>query len=130
MIGTICATPNHWSDRRMLMRVMIAPPISPPAIVALDPSAWPRTFTLKELARRAGQAAPASAADGGFLAWRARVAAAFATVRATGPRVDEIVAGSTYLTADVTRPEDLRRLLDACVGTPAIYFALPPAVTR
>ena len=61
--------------------------------------------------------------------WRARVAASFATVPATGPRVDEIVAGSTYLTADVTRPEDLQRLLDAGNGPPAIYFALPPAVT-
>ena len=61
--------------------------------------------------------------------WRSRVAAAFATVQATGPRVDEIVAKSTYLTADVTRPEDLQRLLDACEGAPAIYFALPPAVT-
>ena len=61
--------------------------------------------------------------------WRARVAAAFATVQAAGPRVDEIVARSTYLTADVTRPEDLQRLLDACDGAPAIYFALPPAVT-
>lgn len=61
--------------------------------------------------------------------WRARVAASFATVQATGTRVDEIVAGSTYLTADVTRPEDLQRLLDICDGAPAIYFALPPAVT-
>ena len=29
----------------------------------------------------------------------------------------------------MTRPEDLQRLLDACDGAPAIYFALPPAVT-
>ena len=29
---------------------------------------------------------------------------------------------------DVTRPEDLQRLLDVCDGAPAIYFALPPAV--
>jgi glucose-6-phosphate 1-dehydrogenase len=61
--------------------------------------------------------------------WRARVAAAFAAVCATGPRVDEIVATSTYLTADVTHPDELQLLLDACVGAPAIYFALPPAVT-
>ena len=61
--------------------------------------------------------------------WRSRVAAAFATVHATGPRVNEMVAGATYLTVDVTRPEDLQRLLEACDGAPAIYFALPPAVT-
>jgi glucose-6-phosphate 1-dehydrogenase len=41
--------------------------------------------------------------------WRARVAAAFAAVHASGPRVDEIAAWSTYLTADVTRPQDLQR---------------------
>ena len=61
--------------------------------------------------------------------WRERVAAAFASVRATGARIDEITAHTKYLTADVTRPEDLQRLLDACDGAPAIYFALPPAVT-
>ena len=61
--------------------------------------------------------------------WRQRVSTAFASVHAAGPRVDQIVAGTTYLTADVTRPDDLRRLLDACQGAPAIYFALPPAVT-
>ena len=50
-------------------------------------------------------------------------------MRATSPRVDEIVAGSTYLpTADVTRPEDLQRLLQARHGVRAVYFA-PPAVT-
>jgi protein-tyrosine phosphatase len=42
-------------------------------VVALDPTAWPRTFTLKELARRAGDVAPAT--DGGFVAWRERLAA-------------------------------------------------------
>ena len=61
--------------------------------------------------------------------WRARVAAAFDTVHAFGPRAEEIVTTSKYLTADVTRAEDLRRLLDACDGAPAIYFALPPVVT-
>lgn len=44
-------------------------------VVALDPSAWPRTFTLKELARRSALVAPPSAEDGGFPAWLERVAA-------------------------------------------------------
>ena len=61
--------------------------------------------------------------------WQERVAASFASVSAIGPGIDEMISGSTYLTADVTRPEDLKRLLDACEGAPAIYFALPPAVT-
>lgn len=61
--------------------------------------------------------------------WRERLTASFATVHAAGPRVDETVSRSTYLAADVTRPEDLQRLLELCDGAPAIYFALPPAVT-
>ncbi len=71
----------------------------------------------------------AGAEQWGQATWRERVAASFATVSATGTRIEEIVSGSTYLSADVTHPEDLQRLLDACPGAPAIYFALPPAVT-
>ena len=41
----------------------------------------------------------------------------------------EVVRRTTYHAADVTRPDDLTRLLQECEGTPAIYFALPPAVT-
>ncbi|WP_324651063.1 glucose-6-phosphate dehydrogenase [Georgenia sp. H159] len=37
---------------------------------------------------------------------------------------------SVYRQADVTRPEDLRRVLAECEGPVAIYFALPPAVTE
>lgn len=44
-------------------------------VVAMNPSAWPRTFTLKELARRSSMLAPPSAEDGGFPAWLARVGA-------------------------------------------------------
>lgn len=44
-------------------------------VVRLDPTAWPRTFTLKEIARRSRLIAPATAESGGFLAWRERVAA-------------------------------------------------------
>lgn len=61
--------------------------------------------------------------------WRSRVRESFATVCAKGPRVDEILARTTYLPADVTKPEDLARLLAACDPAAAIYFALPPAVT-
>ena len=61
--------------------------------------------------------------------WQARVTTAFASAHATEPRTSEIVAASRYVRADVTEPGDLQRLLDACHGAPAIYFALPPAVT-
>jgi glucose-6-phosphate 1-dehydrogenase len=52
-------------------------------------------------------------------------------------RWDELVGKATgetgldtrYLQADVTKEDDLRRLLDACEGQPIVYFALPPRVT-
>ncbi|MEE6271776.1 glucose-6-phosphate dehydrogenase [Georgenia wangjunii] len=37
---------------------------------------------------------------------------------------------SVYLPADVSRRDDLQRLLDAGTGPVAIYFALPPAATE
>jgi glucose-6-phosphate 1-dehydrogenase len=61
--------------------------------------------------------------------WRQRVGDSFAAVSATGAQVTATVDGARYLQADVTRQEDLRRLLDACRGKVIIFFALPPAVT-
>src|SRR4051794_4350163 len=61
--------------------------------------------------------------------WREHVIAAFATVNASGPRVRDVLADTRYLPADVTRSQDLQQLLGMCDGAPAIYFALPPAVT-
>lgn len=37
---------------------------------------------------------------------------------------------SLYVRADVSRPEDVQRLLDICEGPVAVYFALPPAATE
>ena len=61
--------------------------------------------------------------------WRQRVTESFSSVKASGERVEDVLAQSVYLQADVTAEADLRRLLEACEGVPAIYFALPPAVT-
>ncbi len=61
--------------------------------------------------------------------WKQRVTHSFAAGGGTGARVDAVVAATRYLQADVTDPEDLRRVLAACDGEPALYFALPPAVT-
>ncbi|WP_022882419.1 glucose-6-phosphate dehydrogenase [Gryllotalpicola ginsengisoli] len=61
--------------------------------------------------------------------WTARVTTAMQTGKAEGPAVDELVHGTRYFTADVTDPADLEKLLKACDNPPAIYFALPPAVT-
>jgi glucose-6-phosphate 1-dehydrogenase len=60
--------------------------------------------------------------------WRARVRESFATSKSVGRAVQSILHSSTYHTADVTKAADLKMLLDACSGTPAIYFALPPAI--
>lgn len=62
-------------------------------------------------------------------AWQRRVDDAFAGGGAKGRRVAEVARSSRYRTCDVTSVEDLRGLLEECDGTPAIYFALPPAVT-
>ncbi|QIG42863.1 glucose-6-phosphate dehydrogenase [Nocardioides anomalus] len=59
-------------------------------------------------------------------AWRRRVEEAMGTARG---RVAETVRHSHYETHDVTSVEELRGLLEQCEGTPAIFFALPPAVT-
>ncbi|MGO4105989.1 glucose-6-phosphate dehydrogenase [Leifsonia sp. YAF41] len=61
--------------------------------------------------------------------WRQLLRKSFASAEASGAAVDAVVATSTYHQADVTDPESLATLLAECEGVPAIYFALPPAVT-
>lgn len=61
--------------------------------------------------------------------WRRRVFDSFTTVGADGPRETEVIRSARYLPADVTREEDLRRLLTACHGQLVIFFALPPSIT-
>ncbi|WP_165064394.1 glucose-6-phosphate dehydrogenase [Marisediminicola senii] len=62
--------------------------------------------------------------------WRARVTASFDKGKASGERIDALVASTVYLQADVTDADDLARIFAACTGVPAVYFALPPAVTQ
>src|SRR6186997_1126663 len=61
-------------------------------------------------------------------AWGRRVSKAFGHGGA-GRRVTDTARRSRYRTCDVTSVEELRVLLEECEGPPAIYFALPPAVT-
>jgi glucose-6-phosphate 1-dehydrogenase len=61
--------------------------------------------------------------------WRSVVQASFATENARGPAVDSVLASATYLSVDATRPADLARILAACDGSVAVYFALPPSVS-
>ncbi|MDP3890422.1 glucose-6-phosphate dehydrogenase [Nocardioides sp.] len=62
--------------------------------------------------------------------WQARVRKSFARAGVRGARLTEVARRSRYAVADVTDPDDLRRLLGECDGAPAIYFALPPAITE
>ncbi|MET4782337.1 glucose-6-phosphate dehydrogenase [Glaciihabitans sp. UYNi722] len=61
--------------------------------------------------------------------WHKRVAGSFAAGGATGALPKSVAATSEYLQADVTNPDDLRRILESVHGVPALYFALPPKVT-
>lgn len=70
--------------------------------------------------------AGAEAYDGD--AWRDRVKAAFSAEDAHGPAVDALMADTTYVMADLTSDDGLRRALATCAGPMAIYFALPPAI--
>ena len=61
--------------------------------------------------------------------WRRRVVESFSKIEDGSGRAATVAQGARYLRADVTREEDLRRLLDACAGPVIMYFALPPAIT-
>lgn len=67
---------------------------------------------------------PMTAAD-----WQQRVSTSFAQTHAKGPAVKSLLTSTVYHQVDVTDPAVLTQLLAECEGTPAIYFALPPAVT-
>ncbi len=60
--------------------------------------------------------------------WRLTVRDAFATVHASGTSVRDLVARTHYRHADVTNSADLQRIISACEGTPALYFAVPPSI--
>jgi protein-tyrosine phosphatase len=60
------------------------------AVVAIDAAAWPRTFTLKELARRSTSVAAARGES--FEAWRTRIATGRRASGMVGPDVDDDTA--------------------------------------
>ena len=62
--------------------------------------------------------------------WRGVVEASFATVGAKGPAVDAVLKSTEFFSADVTKTDVLASLFERADGTPALYFALPPAVTK
>jgi glucose-6-phosphate 1-dehydrogenase len=61
--------------------------------------------------------------------WRERVRASFAAAHVSGGSPEAVASTARYRPADVTVPDDLRRLLAGCEPPLVIFFALPPAVT-
>jgi glucose-6-phosphate 1-dehydrogenase len=61
--------------------------------------------------------------------WRNRVQTSFTAGQVGQATIDAVLATTRYEKADVTRRDDLQRLIESCPGPPALYFALPPAVT-
>jgi glucose-6-phosphate 1-dehydrogenase len=62
-------------------------------------------------------------------AWQERVRTSFASAKVSRETVEAVLATTRYQQADVTRAEDLRNLIEDVPAAPALYFALPPAVT-
>jgi len=61
--------------------------------------------------------------------WRERVRSSLSTVTIDAATCQAVLESTCYVQADVTKADDLRRLLEVGPPAPAIYFALPPAVT-
>ena len=61
--------------------------------------------------------------------WRERLRTAFAVTEVSEETLKSVLADTRYTRADVTSADDLRRLIDDAPPAPALYFALPPAVT-
>lgn len=62
-------------------------------------------------------------------AWHERVSSSLRAGGVSEATLQSVLASTRYLKADVTQADDLRNLVESCEAAPAIYFALPPAVT-
>src|SRR5215213_7698738 len=63
-------------------------------------------------------------------AWQQRIRTSFADGKVSDETLQSVLATRTrYAKADLTSPDDLQSLIDACPPPPALYFALPPSVT-
>jgi low molecular weight protein-tyrosine phosphatase len=92
-------------------------------IVAASRSAWPRTFTLKELVRR-GEAIGPRASDEPLSAWVARVHAGRVPRDLLGASVDDDVADPSG--APVGDHEDLANELEDLIGRLSALVAVEP----
>ena len=82
-----------------------------------------------EEARRSISLIGAGTEDWDQKTWQDRVRSSFESGKVSQETVDAVLATTKYEKADVTNVDDLKRLLDAGPPAPALYFALPPAVT-
>ncbi len=71
----------------------------------------------------------AGAEDWDAQTWKDRLEASLTGGGVSRETVDALLATTSYHRADVTSAEDLTRLVAAGEAAPALYFALPPAVT-
>ncbi|MFL6026856.1 MAG: glucose-6-phosphate dehydrogenase [Friedmanniella sp.] len=62
-------------------------------------------------------------------AWRDRVTSAFDAASVSAEARASVLDSTRYQQTDVTDAAQLRALLASCPSPPALYFALPPAVT-
>jgi glucose-6-phosphate 1-dehydrogenase len=63
-------------------------------------------------------------------AWRDAVRAAMTDGGADEDRMRATLDGARFLEADITKTDDLKRVLDACEHPPALYFAVGPSVAQ
>jgi glucose-6-phosphate 1-dehydrogenase len=61
--------------------------------------------------------------------WRDRLTSSFDAASVSAETVTAVLATTRYRQVDVTNADQLRDLLGSCPAPPALYFALPPAVT-
>ena len=61
--------------------------------------------------------------------WKERVETSLRDAQVSGETVDALLAATSYQQADVTKAVELQQLIDRATPAPALYFALPPAVT-
>ncbi|HEY0237891.1 MAG TPA: glucose-6-phosphate dehydrogenase [Friedmanniella sp.] len=61
--------------------------------------------------------------------WKDRVRSSLTAGKVSAETIDALLATTSYQHADVTKADDLKRLVETAKPVPALYFALPPAVT-
>ncbi|MET1007129.1 MAG: glucose-6-phosphate dehydrogenase [Propionibacteriaceae bacterium] len=83
----------------------------------------------EEEARRSVVLVGAGTEDWDEATWKDRVRTSLTEGKASDATLESVLATTRYQQTDVTTSDQLQALIDSCEAPPAIYFALPPAVT-